>query len=115
MKTIKIIDLLNKIANGEEVPKKIKYKNKVFIYDQQNKLYRNEEVSSNTLKHMFYLYYLEKILNDEVEIIEYVEKDKGIKKVDTNIPCSYEIETTLRDKLNEVIDIVNSLNKKEGK
>ena len=25
MKTIKIIDLLNKIANGEEVPKKIKY------------------------------------------------------------------------------------------
>lgn len=25
MKTIKIIDLLNKIANGEEVPKKIRY------------------------------------------------------------------------------------------
>ena len=32
MKTIKVIDLLNKIANGEEVPKKIKYKTWTFIY-----------------------------------------------------------------------------------
>ena len=30
MKTIKIIDLLNKIANGEEVPKKIKYENDIY-------------------------------------------------------------------------------------
>ena len=27
---MKIIDLLNKIANGEEVPKKIKYDNEIF-------------------------------------------------------------------------------------
>ena len=42
----------------------------------------------------------------------FAEEDKGIKKIDTNIPCTYEIETTLRDKLNEVIDAVNKLNKK---
>ena len=113
MKTIKVIDLLNKIANGEEVPKKIKYRNKVFIYDQQIKLYRNEEVSSNTLKHMFYLYFLEKILNDEVEIIEDAEEDKVIEKI---VCIGYgedgNMQYELASKLNEVIDAVNKLNKK---
>ena len=33
-KTIKIIDLLNKIANGEKVPKKIQYKGKIFEYKE---------------------------------------------------------------------------------
>lgn len=32
IKTIKIIDLLNKIANGEEVPKKIKINNVIYEY-----------------------------------------------------------------------------------
>ena len=31
---MKIIDLLNKIANGEEVPKKIKIKDEIWIYDE---------------------------------------------------------------------------------
>lgn len=32
MQIIKLIDLLNKIANGEEAPKKIKYKNLEYEY-----------------------------------------------------------------------------------
>jgi hypothetical protein len=28
---MKVIELLNKIANGEEVPKKIKWNNKIYI------------------------------------------------------------------------------------
>lgn len=32
---MKIISLLNKIANREEVPKKIKYDNLVYEYDEQ--------------------------------------------------------------------------------
>ena len=32
---MKIIDLLNKIANGEEVPKKIKYKGSIYTYLEQ--------------------------------------------------------------------------------
>ena len=31
-KTIKVIDLLNKIAKGEEVPKKIKIRDKIYEY-----------------------------------------------------------------------------------
>ena len=32
-KTIKIIDLLNKIANGEDVPKKIKFRDDIYEFD----------------------------------------------------------------------------------
>ena len=36
---MKVIDLLNKIANGEEVPKKIEYRNIKFVYDEDNRIY----------------------------------------------------------------------------
>ena len=38
MKKIKIIDLLNKVANGEEVPKRIKYENETRIYNENDRL-----------------------------------------------------------------------------
>ena len=76
---MKIIDLLNKIANGEEVPKKIKYKGIVREFDYEDKDY----IGKNT-----YDYYLfhdilaagtgDKMvtgINDEVEIIEDIPKE----------------------------------------
>ena len=36
---IKIIDLLTKIANGEEVPKKIKWENIIYAYSEYDKDY----------------------------------------------------------------------------
>ena len=33
-KTIKVIDLLNKIANGEELPEEIKYDNTIWQYNK---------------------------------------------------------------------------------
>jgi len=39
MKTIKVIDLLNKIANGEEVPKKIIFLGNTYRYDEIDKTY----------------------------------------------------------------------------
>lgn len=39
-KEIEVIDLLNKIANGEEVPKKIKYKDFEYIYAKEIGWYR---------------------------------------------------------------------------
>ena len=43
MKTIKIIDLLNKIANGEKVPRKIKLYNNTFYFDKNNIFYYSTE------------------------------------------------------------------------
>ena len=73
---MKIIDLINKIANGEEVPKKIKYEDEEFVftgYDSASKNYDND------LEDLFEV--LDgSVLNDEVEILEeeILEEEKKI-------------------------------------
>lgn len=74
-KTIKVIDLLNKIANGEEVPKKIRYKDKIFIYANGTKKYYNENID------LFLEFYSGELLNDEVEVIE-EQQDIDIQSID---------------------------------
>lgn len=128
---IKIIDLLVKIANGEEVPKKIKYEDIVFDYTKRNREgliyiadeYSNYEDNDNSLiAHLFW--HIEK-LNDEVEIIE---EPKKIEKIEIRededghyflnnrynkiyIRCD---ETDFMiDKFNELTDEINNL--KENK
>lgn len=61
---MKVIDLLNRIANNEEVPKKIKFDNIIFEYDGD---YYSSE--TNTLLEG-YCYLTTSVLNAEVEIIE---------------------------------------------
>lgn len=63
---IKIIDILNKIANGEKPPKKIYYKNEIFEYDEKEKDY----VHIDFTEYLFDVYLITDILNDEVEILE---------------------------------------------
>lgn len=69
MKTIKIIDLLNKIANGEEVPQTIKYDDFYWNWCGSCKIYeaRDEEnIEINLYRSLVY----EGDLNDEVEILD---------------------------------------------
>ena len=63
---MKVIDLLNKIANGEEVPKKIKLEEFECSFEEDE--YRD-------FVNGLYLY---DRLNDEIEIIE---EDKPIAKI----------------------------------
>ena len=64
-KKIKIIDLLNKISNGEEVPKRIKYKGvELTYYDGAINYYRKDS------KELFEMLYGGSQLNDEIEILE---------------------------------------------
>lgn len=67
---MKIIELLNKIANGEEVPKKIKYYDEEFVftgYDSASKNYNGE------LNDLFEV--LDgSVLNDTIEILEEEKK-----------------------------------------
>lgn len=103
MKTIKIIDLLNKIANGEEVPKKIKYENDIYKHID-NYCYYCDETNLILSDRIFAEY---SKLNDEVEIIE---EDKKIEKLEyeemddmVGIPTNQE----LMEKINEIIDYLN--------
>ena len=59
---IKIIDLLNKLLNNEEVPKKIKYNNCEYRYDEVYREYLGDDS-------LFFKPEILFILNDEVEIL----------------------------------------------
>ena len=101
MKTIKLIDLLNKIANGEEVPEKIFYKRQWWKYNPIND-YEGVGYGGCLLNNVCL-----NELNDEVEIIE---EPKQIEKLNRNIDgCVSKPPTNeqIMNKLNEVIDYIN--------
>ena len=109
---MKVIDLLNKVANGEEVPEKIKLSTgRIFNLDEDNAYWCDDiDYSSNWLSNEFT--FGTKSLNDEVEIIE-----EG-KEIPEKINNAYYHETQdiqneiFKNKINEIIDYLES---KEGK
>lgn len=64
---MKIIDLFNKIAKGEEVPKRIKYKDEIYFYDNYLKEYGHG--SEGWMTYLSDDFNIGTILNDEVEVI----------------------------------------------
>lgn len=126
---IKVIDLLNKIANGEEVPQKIKVGNKIYNYETFNIGKGDnyftaewEEVKGYRINNDGTYYYLEirdYNLKDEVEILEekkeIPEKLKDILRIDDLIPPvdenMYRIWKQViknYNKLNEICDYLES-------
>lgn len=121
---IKIIDLLNKIANGEKLPKKIKYKNKIYERYQNittNNLYYYQVPNKND----FLIYQLEAAIDllDEVEIIEEPKKIEKIswsekESLAGNLTAVGKQEVLarrtekLKASLNELIDEINNLKEK---
>ena len=117
---IKIIDLLNKIANNEEVPKKINFRGNIYEWEDgwyltKEKNYKvclgGKKEDRNILITAF---------NDQVEIIE---EPKKIEKISWREKESLSGELTTNEKqeilarrteklkssLNELIDVVNEL------
>ena len=109
---IKIIDLFNKIANNEKVPKKIKYFGEIYEYSEDMKFYYQNGFS------MYRDFFTEgNCLNDEVEIIEEEKEIEKIGKIYDGFTDSYYdtfLETTIK-KVDEIIDVVNKLKKEMEK
>lgn len=105
---IKIIDLLNKIANGEEVPKKIKCDGVALIYDEEIKDYW-----CYCDKYLFEYKFAEfnDFLNDYVEIIEEPKKIEKCKNYEHFLGIDDYIEY-LKNKIDELIDEINNLKEK---
>jgi len=80
VKTMKVIDLLVKIANGEELPKKFKYKDMIFYLNQELNEHYSNEYSFN------YYYDITDVdlLNEELEIIEDTPNEE--KKIPEKLP-----------------------------
>lgn len=105
-KTIKIIDLLNKIANGEEVPKKIKHH---WEYEYKFDELRNEYCYMDNKNRRFDEEWLVmSMIKDEVEIIE---EEKDMEKL--NKYNFHKKQRQLASKINELIEAVNELKKEE--
>ena len=129
---MKVIDLLNKIANGEEVPKNIKFYDKCYIwYDNGytgNKGYCLEPLKSdsNSFLEINTLY----DLNKEVEIIKKDKKIEENKEIEGlwmdssglrsgEMSNGYEEENlkdivrhnfnVIHNKINEIIDKINEM------
>lgn len=100
---MKVIDLLNKIANKEDLPKRIKYKS--VIYGLKGTLYINDD---ETDRFMDFLYADFRNLNDEVEIIEDEEIDiQEIEELSDDIDEIGWFE--VQEKINEIIRVVNKM------
>lgn len=109
---IKIIDLLVKIANGEEIPKKIEFVDSIWEYCKNGS---TQDYINDYDKCLMEFVPINKIgLNDEVEIIE---EPKKIEKLNDKLRLfSYnnmqkiinELNST-RTTINELIDEINEL------
>ena len=107
---IKIIDLFNKIANDEEVPKKIKYFGEIYEYSEDMKFYYQNDFS------MYRDFFTEgNCLNDEVEILEEEKEIEKIGKIYDGFTDSYYdtcLEKTIK-KVDELVDEINKLKKEK--
>ena len=102
---MKVIDLLNKIANGEEVPKLIRYSNTTFKYSFMFTNYLNVEDVYDVLFDDIVTHFL----NDEIEIIEEPKKIEKISLEIDKFEDSYYDTALIKiaGKLDEIIDYIN--------
>ncbi len=117
---MKIIDILNKIANGEEVPKKIIFRGRKYEYSERiMNLFNYKNIDND--KYLSELYHIENILNDEVEIIE--ERPEPIEELKlvsfeefkTMTPGErYRVTIAEYDRINKLIKAVNYLLEKDN-
>lgn len=114
---MKIIDLLNRIANGEELPEIIKVMGATYYlcrFDQSGCCYFSEKQGYGGVK----LSFDTSVMNDEIEILEEEKKiPKKLKSLNNvgNVPNLVEFADKqqlnnhlLKDKLNELIDYLKS-------
>jgi hypothetical protein len=119
--TIKIIDLFNKIANGEEAPKKIIIAGHRYKYNTRTKDY-DSDIGMNNYDLFLHIGIL-KELNTEIKIIE-EDEDINIQDIE-ELPeyihigdggADADVKDEVNIKINEIIRAVKHLEKtKEDK
>lgn len=105
---IKIIDLLNKIANGEEVPQKVLYDENEYSYVGRNRFFAKYIREPFDARVPYYLFTDVWSVYEEVEPIE---ESKGIPEKINN--GYYHLEQDeqnqlFKNKINEIIDYLEN-------
>lgn len=121
MKTT-ILEIINKMAKGEDIPAKIKIDDNILTWDSMMYDYRDEDGDW-----LFDDYAINESLNDEVEILEntvtitnncitfshfgepvFKFGDVGTKKVEKLVKSGMtKNQKKIADKVNEIIDLIN--------
>lgn len=107
---MKIIDLLNKINNNEEVPEKVKYEDTIFEYDKSQKEYNYKKDNGyyeTLLYRVMTTHFIEVLLRADVEVIEENEEIKELDNMEL-INARPEVNAI---KINELVRAVNKINK----
>lgn len=119
---MKVIDLLNKIANREEVPEKIKVDNIIYIYESLEHFYYTDDEAREDLLIRGKDYSTNDFLNWNVELIEdepididkieelYIN-DKNIGKDTIENWTGRKLDIVLGNKINKLVQAVKQLNK----
>ena len=123
MMKIRIIELLNKIANGEELPQKILIKDIVWylVKDSDENFTYSQTQDNDWQKYIDYKMALTRnlneevlILDDEVEILEdNTEEIEELKPVKDGISYRYEW-SEIPNKINELVKAINSIRKEKN-
>lgn len=122
---MKVIDLLNKMANGEELPKEIIYDG--WHWYLQFETYMNHIVGKSLFGGYLIGHELLKKINDEIKVsgeINETQKPKKIEECKFNINDVFEDLNIVQvsqftfgivDKINEIIDKINELGEQNEK
>lgn len=102
-KKIKIIELVNRIESGEEIPKKIKYNQLEFKYDKSSGKYIRK--NSSIITWFCIERFTNDFLNKTVEILE-----DNTEEIEELPDYNYSIKEN-RDKINELVKAINSIRK----
>ena len=115
---MKVIDLLNKIANGEEIPEKFKFAGQTF---EKQGSYIEDADGDSIFDSMFTDF---SNINDEVEIVEENKKIEKLEIVHNGSANAYALlneygtkcaltkhSKVMCDKINEIIDKLNEMEK----
>ena len=117
---MKIIDLLNKINNNEEVPEKIKFGNTIFRYSKTKKEYihnLDDWHAESLLYKVMNTHFISDLLRAEVEVIEEKKEIKELNKIPydefkySDNKHRFDLTTIEYDKINELVRAVNKINK----
>lgn len=109
MKTIKVIELINMIANGEAIPKAIKIRGNIFEWQV-----REEGTGYYNISEDIAYYWLE----DYISLDNYDDLNTNIEIIEEGKPIE-ELKSTfttfdIRDKINELVNIINEMKEGQG-
>lgn len=105
---MKVIDLLKKIENGENIPQKIKVYQEVFEWDILEHYYRRS--NGDDLLELCTIFNTGELLSMEVELIEDeidIDSIGELKSVTNNIDGT----VCIMNKINELVQAVKQINK----